>query len=100
EGGAEAVGRQGTSVSTVVPWSVGQVKVVVGDKNWPTSAMGTTTGYWSVRDFHFAKGQSWSETDELLKTKVCVIGDAVKDALFGNQDPIGQYVRVGRHAYR
>ncbi len=40
------------------------------------------------------------ETDEQLKTKVVVLGDAVREALFGNQDGVGQYVRIGRYAYR
>jgi putative ABC transport system permease protein len=53
-----------------------------------------------VRGFTFAKGESWTESDEQLKTKVCVIGEAVREALFGTGDAVGQYVRVGRYPYR
>jgi putative ABC transport system permease protein len=31
---------------------------------------------------------------------VVILGDAVREALFGHQDGVGQYVRIGRHAYR
>jgi putative ABC transport system permease protein len=100
EADAEAVAKEALSVTSVVPWSVTTAQVVVGDRNWPTQAMGTTRGYWAVRGFTFAHGESWTESDEQLKTKVCVLGEAVREALFGNQDGVGQYVRIGRHAYR
>jgi len=101
EGDAVAIAKEATSVSAVVPWSVASAQVVFGDKNWPTQAMGTTQGYWGVRNYTFARGASWTDNDEQLKTKVCVIGDTVRENLFGDHlDPIGQFVRVGTHAYR
>jgi putative ABC transport system permease protein len=100
EADGEALTKEATSISTVVPFNAAGVQVVIGDRNWPTTAMGTTRGYLSVRAFTIAKGEMWTETDEQLKTKVVVLGDAVRESLFGNQDGIGQYVRIGRYAYR
>jgi putative ABC transport system permease protein len=100
EGDAEAIVKESHSVTAVVPWNVAGVQVVVGDRNWPTQAMGTTRAYLDVRGFTIAKGELWTESDEQLKTKVVVLGEAVREALFGNQDGVGQYVRIGRYAYR
>jgi putative ABC transport system permease protein len=100
EADGEALARESNSVTTVVPFSSAGVQVVIGDRNWPTQAMGTTRAYLSVRSFQIARGEMWTETDEQLKTKVVVLGDAVRDAVFGSADPIGQYVRIGRYAYR
>jgi putative ABC transport system permease protein len=100
EADAEAIQKDAQSVTAVVPWSVTGMQLVFGDKNWPTQVMGTTRGYWAVRNYTFAKGESWTETDEQLKTKVCVIGDEVRDALFGSGEAVGQYVRIGRYPYR
>jgi putative ABC transport system permease protein len=100
EADGEAIAKEAQSVSAVVPWNVAGGQVVFSDKNWPTQIMGTTRGYWAVRGFTFAKGESWSESDEQLKTKVCVIGEAVRDALFGTTEAVGQYVRIGRYPYR
>jgi putative ABC transport system permease protein len=100
EADGDAIAKEALSVAAVVPWNVAAGQVVVGDKNWPTQLMGTTRGYWQVRGFTFAKGESWSETDEQLKTKVCVLGEEVREQLFGNQDGVGQYVRIGRYPYR
>jgi putative ABC transport system permease protein len=100
EADGEALVKECTSVATVVPFNAAGVQVVMGDRNWPTTAMGTTRAYLTVRNFEIAKGAMWTETDEQLKGKVVVLGDAVREALFGNQDGLGQYVRIGRYAYR
>jgi putative ABC transport system permease protein len=100
EADGEAIAKEAQSVSAVVPWNVTNAQVVVGDRNWPTQVMGTTRAYLEVRGFTIARGEMWSESDEQLKTKVVVLGDAVREALFGNQDGVGQYVRIGKHAYR
>ncbi len=100
EADGEAIAKEAQSVSAVVPWNVSGGQVVFSDKNWPTQIMGTTRGYWGVRGYTFAKGESWSESDEQLKTKVCVIGEAVREALFGTTEAVGQYVRIGRYPYR
>jgi putative ABC transport system permease protein len=100
EADGEAIAKEAQSVSAVVPWNVAGGQVVFSDKNWPTQIMGTTRGYWAVRGFTFAKGESWTESDEQLKTKVCVIGEAVREALFGTTEAVGQYVRIGRYPYR
>ena len=100
EADGEAIAKEAQSVASVVPWNVAGGQVVYADKNWPTQIMGTTRGYWDVRGFTFAKGESWTESDEQLKTKVCVIGAAVHEALFGTAEAVGQYVRIGRYPYR
>jgi len=100
EADGEAIAREAQSVSAVVPWNSTAAQVVVGDRNWPTQCMGTTRAYLEVRGFTVAKGEGWSESDEQLKTKVVLLGEDVREALFGNQDAVGQYVRIGRHAYR
>jgi len=100
ENDARAIGREAVSVSAVAPYlqTIGQV--VYGDKNWQTSIHGTTLSYFGIRRFEIGKGENWTESDELLKTKVCVIGTTVALNLFGSSDPVGQTIRIGRSPYR
>src|SRR6185369_12260319 len=42
----------------------------------------------------------WDEHDEATKAKVCVIGTTVATKLFGDQDPVGRSLRLGRYAFR
>jgi putative ABC transport system permease protein len=95
-----ALAKEATSVALVAPFSSTSMQVVAGDKNWATSVMGVTHPYWEVRSFDFAKGQTWTDSDEQLKTKVCVIGETVRENLFGSRDGIGEYVRIGKYPFR
>lgn len=100
EADARAVLAEATSITAVAPFSSMSAQVIAADRNWATQVAGVTRSYWEVRGFSFAKGASFTEADELLKAKVVVLGQTVAENLFGDADPIGQYVRIGRHAYR
>jgi putative ABC transport system permease protein len=100
EADAAAILKEATSVAEMTPFSSLSAQVVSDDKNVATQVMGTTRTYWKVRDYKLASGESWTDTDELLKAKVCVIGDTVRENLFGDRDAVGQYVRIGRYPYR
>ncbi len=88
------------SVSGVAPWLSTAGQVVYGDKNWQTQIIGTTLPYYPIRRWVVDKGDNWTESDEVLKTKVCVIGRTVATNLFGTMDPVGQTIRVGRSPYK
>ena len=96
----KAISREAVSVAAVTPFSDAEVQVVYGDKNVSTKVAGSTISYLQVRKFEVARGAMWTESDELLKTKVCVIGQTVQRALFDNEDPIGRTIRIGRAPYR
>ena len=100
ENDGRAIAREAVSAVNVAPWLVTQGQVVYGDKNWSTTIAGVTLPYYQVRRFTIARGENWTESDELLKTKVCVIGQTVATNLFGTDDPIGRTIRIGRSPYR
>jgi putative ABC transport system permease protein len=75
-------------------------QLVVADRNTNTAVIGTTRDYLKVRSYEVAKGDMWSEADERLKTKVCVLGSTVAETLFGNEDPVGRIVRIGKYPFR
>jgi putative ABC transport system permease protein len=57
--------------------------------------MGSTRAYLEVRGFELAKGDLWTDSDELLKARVVVIGDTVREQLFADKDPIGSTCASG-----
>jgi len=57
--------------------------------------LGTTTGFPSVRDMTIADGRYFTDQDIDRKSKVAVLGSAIAEELFGESDPIGQYITVG-----
>jgi putative ABC transport system permease protein len=100
ENDGRAIAREAVSVSGVAPWLSTRGQLVFGDKNVQTEIIGVTLPYYPIRRWVIVKGSNWTETDEILKTKVCVIGQTVAANLFGPIDPVGQIVRIGRAPYR
>jgi putative ABC transport system permease protein len=92
--------REATSVSAVVPFLQAQAQVVAAEKNVSTSVVASSPRYLEVRGFSLAAGANFTDADEHVKAKVCLLGDTVKQSLFGNRDAVGQIVRIGRHPFR
>ena len=92
--------NESTSIVAVAPnlRSLGQV--VYGDQNWNTNLVGTTLPYFQVRSWDVARGTLWEPHDEVIKSKSIVLGTTVAKNLFGNDDPVGRTVRIGRYPYR
>ncbi len=100
ENDGKAILREAVSVQYVAPWLSSMGQVIYGDKNVSTLLVGTTSQYFPIRRYTIEKGESWTDADETLKTKVCVIGQTVAEKLFGLEDPIGRTIRIGRAPYR
>ena len=100
EADGKAIEREAVSVAVVAPFLSTFGQVVYADRNVATTLIGTTMSYFSVRKFKIGRGELWTDADELLKTKVCVVGTTVAQNLFGTDDPVGRVVRVGRAPYR
>jgi putative ABC transport system permease protein len=101
EADGRAIAREAVSISGVGFWLDTTGQVVYGDKNVLTNVIGTNLDYFPIRKWEVVKGAAWTDSDELFKTKVCVIGQSVRDKLFGSgADPVGQTVRVAGFPYR
>jgi putative ABC transport system permease protein len=100
ENDLHAITREAVSIENGAPFLDTAGQVVYGDKNVATYIVGTTLSYYQIRRFTIARGENWTENDEILKTKVCVLGQTVATNLFGSEDPIGHTIRIGRSPYR
>jgi putative ABC transport system permease protein len=94
------ISREGVSIAAGAPFMQALSQVVYADKNVTTTIIGTTLPGFSIQRYSIAKGEPWTESDELLKTKVCVVGQTVATNLFGDADPIGRTIRIGRSPYQ
>ena len=97
---ARVIEREAVSVKAVAPLLGLGAQVVYGDRNWATGVNGTTTAILEVGHWEIEHGEMWNEHDEATKAKVCVLGGTVAQNLFGNTDPVGQTIRIGRYPYR
>ena len=95
-----AIMRETTSIVAIAPALRAAGQMVYGDKNWNTSIIGTTTPYLQVGGWTMDRGAMWDARDELVKSKVLVLGSSVARELFGKEDPVGRTVRIGRYPFR
>jgi putative ABC transport system permease protein len=101
EADGKAVAREAVSVAGVGYFLSTQAQVINGDKNVKTWLMGNNLAYFPVRKWEIAHGAFWTENDELLKTKVCLLGETVREKLFEkDEDPIGATIRIGGFPFR
>ncbi len=92
-GDMQAIGQL-PSVSAVAATHSGNAQIVRGALNWATGIVGTTSGYFTVRDWTLAEGRPLDEGDIRSALPVAVIGQTVADNLFGDDDPIGQSIQI------
>ncbi|MEZ4220724.1 MAG: ABC transporter permease [Polyangiaceae bacterium] len=83
-------------VERLAPTVSNRTLVVWGNKNWQTSITGSTAEYLEVRSYTLAKGRSLTDVESNSGQPLCVLGATVVKELFGNQDPLGESIRVGK----
>jgi putative ABC transport system permease protein len=93
-GDAEAIFKECSAVADVGPVLGGVAQVVYGHMNWSTGVTGTTPGMLEVRDWPLVSGRPFTEQDVKSATKVALLGQTVVDNLFGDQNPVGQTIRI------
>ncbi len=92
---AEALAKvQG--VESVAPLASGNLLVVYGNQNESTQVTGTTASYLQIREYEIESGRMFTTSEEHAGRAVCVIGATTRDDLFGNQDPVGESIRIQR----
>jgi putative ABC transport system permease protein len=91
---ANAIEEQVTSIKAVAPTASQSLTVVANAKNWTTSVTGTTNEYFTAGNWTLASGRRFSEAEERSGAAVCVVGETVRNKLFGQTNPVGSTIRV------
>jgi putative ABC transport system permease protein len=84
----------GDVVVAAAPLNKIGAQVVYGDVNWFTQIVGTTPGYLEVRDWPLSAGEAFGKDDVASGAKVCLLGQTVKEKLFGDAPAVGEQIRL------
>jgi putative ABC transport system permease protein len=93
---ADSIRDQVTAARNVAPIAVKSVMAVSGNESYRTNATGVDGGYQRVRDWPVERGRDFNAGELQIGSAVCIIGETIRDELFGRLDPIGQQLRLGR----
>jgi putative ABC transport system permease protein len=90
----EALKREVDRIRGAAPVGSNSMQAVYGNQNYSTTIEGSDNDYFTIKDWVFASGRSFSEAELQGGKAVCVIGETVRRELFGEQDPLGESIRL------
>ena len=90
----EAMRAQLRSARAVAPVGQKSVTVIFGTESRNTVVTGTDNEYFITQDWDLKQGRTFFDGEVRAGRAACVIGQTVRDKLFGRADPIGQNMRV------
>lgn len=91
-----AIEQQVPHVVAVAPTVSAAVTAVIGAEEWDTSVSGSTRGWLVARGWSVGLGRMFDEGEERSGAGVCVLGETVRRELFGELDPLGAELRLGK----
>ncbi len=91
---SKIIGEQVGGIRAVAPIDESSFSTQFLDKARSSRISGTYPEYFSIGKWKIADGRFFDAEDVDEGRAVCVIGQTVKRELFGNQDPIGQRMRI------
>ena len=90
-----AILQESPAVASAAPGSSASAQVVFDNNNWYTRVNGTEPQFFDIRSWPMASGASFTEDDVRTSADVAVLGETVRQNLFGSIDALGQTVRIG-----
>lgn len=97
---AAAIAGQVAHIDSIAATLYSPLQLVVGSENMNTTGTGVPPGYQDIRNLEVAYGAFFTEYDYQRGAKVVVIGSNIKETLFGDANPIGQQIRMGKNIGR
>jgi len=96
---AEAILNEVPNIAAIAPFSNSNTQVIAGVNNMNTRILGVTPSYQQVYNVEMTSGDFIAQADYDRKSKVALIGSEVATTLFGEDDPVGQKVRMGNTVF-
>lgn len=88
------------AVEKVAPLVIGAATVSFNGLERDITIMGATASLLQVRHWKMGLGEFLADQDWDRASPECVIGDKVRQELFGTRSPLGQWLRVGERRCR
>jgi putative ABC transport system permease protein len=90
----EALKTQLPGVRAVAPVAQKSLTVIYGGENRVTVATGTDLDFFTTQDWMLAAGRQFLDGEIRGGRAACILGQTVREKLFGRNDPVGQNIRI------
>src|SRR5690349_18480978 len=92
---SQAIPQEISDISRCTPQVDSPIQVIRGNQNWRTTYRGVSADYLPVRKWSVEEGAIFTDLDIQQHSRVCLLGKVVATMVFGEEDPIGEAVRLG-----
>jgi putative ABC transport system permease protein len=96
---AEAIRREVPLIKEVSENVDGGFVVIYGDRNWRTRWRGVSPAYQQIKRWELVNGEFFNDDQTAHAERVVVIGETVRRQLFGEEDPVGETVRIQNFSF-
>lgn len=97
---AAAIRAQIPEVQYVAAGIRGGSQLVYAENNWSTSWQGVQPDFFDINGWKLAQGEGLQVQDYSGASKSVVIGETVRLNLFGEEDALGQSIRIGKVPFK
>lgn len=87
-------------IGRIAPINVGSAAIAYGSRDRDAVVMGSTAELQAVRHLEMAQGRFLPHMDAERAAPVCVIGQTIRQELFGPKRALGEWVRIGDRRFR
>ncbi len=96
---AEAI-KKHPNISNVYSAIIGQAMVTRGETAEIKQIWGVSSAYLDIDTSEIAAGRFFSDEEDKSLAKVVVIGQTIKSDYFGDEDPLGKSIKIGKNNYK
>jgi putative ABC transport system permease protein len=96
---AKAIIDEVRLIKSVSPHVDSHVSVVHENRNWTTTYRGVGPEYIDIKRWGIAHGNWFTQAEVDRVANVCVIGQTVREQLFGSADPVGGIIRISNQLF-
>jgi putative ABC transport system permease protein len=96
----DAILRECPAVKQVAPGVDNRQQIVYQNQNWNTRITGTTAEYFDIRVWPLKSGTVFEQADVDRAAAVVVIGTTIERLLFGEENPLGKFIRIKNQMFR
>ena len=92
---AEAITEVVPTVARVSPVISINYSAILNGRSKPITLEGTNNHYFDLFNISLQAGNVFNERQQEKGYPVCIIGDNIRNLFFGQDDPIGKYIKAG-----
>jgi putative ABC transport system permease protein len=98
---ANAIRESIKGIKALSPFTINlEQSIIYGNKNSTAPVVGATPEFADAWQWYAEKGDFISDEDNASMSKNCMLGQTVVNELFGDQDPVGETIRVNNTNFK